>query len=126
MSTFSGMISTAVTWLCCARRVAIESPTYPVPATAMLRGDGEASFPSLYLIKSSVISKSRASPKLSNCSIDGIKSCCSMRDISALLIPVISESSACVMFFSFLSLAIVSARRDGDNFFMCTFFQYFK
>ena len=43
-STFSGMMrSTAVTWLCWARRVAMERPTYPVPATAMLSGDGEPS-----------------------------------------------------------------------------------
>ena len=35
MSTFSGMISTAITWLCWERRVASERPTYPVPATAI-------------------------------------------------------------------------------------------
>ena len=35
MSTFSGTMSTAVTWLCWLRRVAIDNPTYPVPATAI-------------------------------------------------------------------------------------------
>lgn len=36
LSTLSGMMSTASTWLCCASKVAIDSPTYPVPATAMV------------------------------------------------------------------------------------------
>ena len=34
-ATFSGITSTATTSLCCASSVAIESPTYPVPATAI-------------------------------------------------------------------------------------------
>ena len=34
-STFSGTMSTAVTSLFCDRRTAIESPTYPVPATVI-------------------------------------------------------------------------------------------
>lgn len=34
-STFSGMISTAVTLLCWARSTDMLRPTYPVPATAM-------------------------------------------------------------------------------------------
>lgn len=35
-STFSGIMSTTTTWLCWLSRVAIDIPTYPVPATAIL------------------------------------------------------------------------------------------
>ena len=112
------MISTAVTWLCCASSVAIDRPTYPVPATAIFNGEGDAIFSELLFVNNSVISKSNTSPRFSNCSIEGTKSCCSMREISARLIPVASPSCAWVIDFCFRSLTTVSARRDGDSFFI--------
>jgi len=50
--------------------------------------------------------------------MDGIKSCFSILEIRARLIPVASARDCCVMDFSFLLLVTRSARITDDNFLM--------
>ena len=115
-------MSTAVTWLCCARRVAIDIPTYPVPATAMLyflpMGFLESLITTDSSVKRSVTSKPRTSPRLCSCSIDGIYSPFSRRPIMERLMPVRLLKSACVSLSAFLLLITVLIIAWDDNFFI--------
>lgn len=87
ISTFSGMISTAVTWLCCAKRVAIESPTYPVPATAIFIQKSPSSWPCLISGKQLCLISNSARATLQ---LPGISATASVFRSPALLLRTIS------------------------------------
>ena len=126
MSTLSGIMSTVVTWLCCASKVAIDRPTYPVPATAMFID--LVTFLVFFFVPSvntSIGSKPRTSPNCSNCGMDGRKSSFSMREISERLMPVASARDCCVMESFFRLDVIRSARRAVESVFMVRSFLLF-